>query len=87
MSSVRPSVGHPDDNLSRYQWVVTKLCMCIDIVEIWFEIANGHISPIFELSVRPSIFAFPDDYLCKHQWNSPKHGMYIDTVEIWFMDC
>ena len=30
-----------DDNLSKYQWIVTKLCMCIDIVEIWFGIANN----------------------------------------------
>ena len=29
-----------DDNLSK--------CMCIDIVEIWFGIANGQISSIFD---------------------------------------
>ena len=28
-------------NLSMYQWVVTKLGICIDIVEIWCWIANG----------------------------------------------
>ena len=22
----------PDDNLSNYQWIFTKLCMCIDIL-------------------------------------------------------
>ena len=33
----------PDDNFSKHQWIVTKLCMCIDIVEIWFEISNGQI--------------------------------------------
>ena len=39
--SVRPSVARtsvrcsfPDDNLSNYQWIFTKLGMCIDIVEI-----------------------------------------------------
>ena len=38
--SIRPSVVHPsvvsfsDDNLSEYQWIFTKLGMCIDIVEI-----------------------------------------------------
>ena len=31
----------PDDNLSKYQWIFAKLGMCIDIVEIWFGIANG----------------------------------------------
>ena len=37
----------PDDNLSKYQWLFTKLYICIDIVEIWFEIANGQISSNF----------------------------------------
>ena len=32
-----------DDNLNEYQWIATKLGMCIDIVEIWFGIANGQI--------------------------------------------
>ena len=38
----------PDDNLSKHQWIFTKLGMCIDIVEIWFGIANGQISSIFD---------------------------------------
>ena len=33
----------PDDNLSKHQWIFTKLGTCIDIVEIWFGIANGQI--------------------------------------------
>ena len=33
-----------DGNLSKYQWIVTKLDMCIDIAELWFWIANGQIS-------------------------------------------
>ena len=43
---VRLSVrfSFPDDNLSKNQWIFTKLDMCIDIVEIWFGIANGQIS-------------------------------------------
>ena len=52
--SVHPSVSHtsvyfsfPDDNLSKHQWIFTKLGMCIDIVEIWFGIANGQILSIF----------------------------------------
>ena len=36
-----------DDNLSKHQWIFTKLGMCIDIVEIWFGIANGQISSNF----------------------------------------
>ena len=38
----------PDDNLSKHQGIFTKLGMCIDIVEIWFGIANGQISSIFD---------------------------------------
>ena len=37
----------PDDNLSKHQWIFTKLGMCIDIMEIWFGIANGQILQIF----------------------------------------
>ena len=33
----------PGDNLSKHQWNFTKLGMRIDIVEIWFGIANGQI--------------------------------------------
>ena len=36
-----------DDNLSKNQWIFTKIVMCIDIVEICFGIANGQISLIF----------------------------------------
>ena len=49
-SVVRPSVrfSFPDDNLSKRQWIFTKLGMCIDIVEVWFGIANGQISSMFD---------------------------------------
>ena len=30
-----------DDNLGKNEWIFTKLGLCIDIVEIWFGIANG----------------------------------------------
>ena len=47
-SSVCPSLVRPSvDNLSKHQWIFTKLGMCIDIVEIWFGIANGQISSNF----------------------------------------
>ena len=52
--SVHLSVRHtsvrfsfPDDNLNKHQWIFTKLGICIDIVEIWFGIANGQISSNF----------------------------------------
>ena len=38
----------PEDNLSKYQGILTKLGTCIDIKEIWFGIANGHILSIFD---------------------------------------
>ena len=45
--SVRPSVVHPSvfrfRMMSKHQWMFTKLGICIDIVEIWFGIANGQI--------------------------------------------
>ena len=45
--SVRPSsvrFSFPKDNLSKHQWIFTKLGLCINIVEIWFGIANEQIS-------------------------------------------
>ena len=47
--SVRPSERFlfPDNNLSKHQWIFTKLGMCMDIVDIWFGIANGQISSKF----------------------------------------
>ena len=35
------------DNFSKYQSIFTKLDICIDIVEIWFGIANVQISSSF----------------------------------------
>ena len=60
---VRPSIGltsvrpflFPYGNLSKHQWTFIKLdtCMCIDIVEIWFGIANGQISSEFYRVICP----------------------------------
>ena len=62
----------PDNNLSKCQWIFTKLGMCIGIVEVWFRIANGQILSIFdyqfliELSAHNmSVFSLPDDHLSK----------------------
>ena len=42
-----------DDNLIKHQWTFTILGMCIDIVEIWFGIAYGQISSIFNIVICP----------------------------------
>ena len=55
-----PSVrfSFPDDNLSKRQWIFTKLGMCIGIVEIWFGMAYGQIASVFEeLSACDTIMA------------------------------
>ena len=41
--------------------------MCIDIVEIWFGIANGQFSLIFDIDICPKHIwiLFPDDNLSK----------------------
>ena len=33
-----------DDNLSKYQWLFTKLGVCINIVDIWFGIWANFIN-------------------------------------------
>ena len=48
-----PIFSFPDDNLSKRQWIFTKLGMCIDIVEIWIGIANGQISSNFDRVICP----------------------------------
>ena len=87
--SARPSsvrFSFPDDNLSKHQWIFTKLGMCIDIVDIWFGIANGQISSIFtELSALDTpIHSFLDDNLSKYQGILIKLAICIDIKEIWF---
>ena len=68
-SVVRPSVrlSFPDDNLSKHQWIFTKLGMCIDIVEIWLGLLMGKFRQFFtELSARDTpIFSVPDYNLSK----------------------
>ena len=43
----------PHDNLTKLQRIFTKLGVCIDIVEIWFGIANGQILSIFDRVICP----------------------------------
>ena len=59
-----PIFSFPGDNLSKHQWIFTKLGICIGIVEVWFGIANGQISSNFDGSYLPETrpyFRFPDD--------------------------
>ena len=48
-----PIFSFPDDNLSKHQWIFHQLGKCIDIVEIWFWIANGQISSIVDGVICP----------------------------------
>ena len=43
-----PIFSFPEDNLSKCQGILTKLGTCIDMKEIWFGIANGQISLMFD---------------------------------------
>ena len=54
-SVTRPSIHIlcPDGFLSKHQWIFTKLGMCIDIVELWFGIANAQISSNFDRVICP----------------------------------
>ena len=47
-----------DDNLSKYQCIFTKLGICIDVVEIWFGIANGQISSTLTVVSQRHIYIF-----------------------------
>ena len=49
-----------EDNFSKCQWSFTKFDMCIDIVEIWFGIANGQIWSIFDRVIRAQLFKAND---------------------------
>ena len=39
--------------MSIFQWICTKLGMCIDIMEIWFGIANLQILSVFNRVTCP----------------------------------
>ena len=92
LSIVHPSVrfSFPDDNLSKHQWIFTKSGVCIDIMEIWYGIANGQISSNFDGVICPFFFFFfffffiLGQNLSKSQGILTKLGMCIDMKEIWF---
>ena len=66
-----------DNNLSNYQWILTKLGMCIDIVKIWFGIANGQISALvakcyrfmflYDREIWKIVMKFAFSYCCKSE--------------------
>ena len=86
LSGVRQSVfSFPDDNLSKCQWIFTKLGVCIDIVEIWLGTVNGQILSVFDRDlpmIRP-YFHFRMINLVNINGFSPI-GVCIDIVKIWF---
>ena len=43
-----PIFSFPDDILSKCQGILIKPGTCIDMMEIWFGIANGQISSMFD---------------------------------------
>ena len=69
-----------DDNLSKYLWICTKLCMCIDNVELWFGIPNWKILSVFERN-QPATPHFQTD-TSKYLWMFTKTGMCINIVNI-----
>ena len=48
-----PIFSFPDDNLSKHQWIFTKLDTCIDMKKIWFRIAYRQISTMFDRVICP----------------------------------
>ena len=48
-------LSFPDDNRRIYCAIFTKLGMHIDILEIWFGIANGQILSIFDRVTCPPV--------------------------------
>ena len=62
-----PIFSFPDNNLSKWQGILTKLAIYIDIKEIWYGIANGKFRRIFmEFPARDMpIFSFPSNNLSK----------------------
>ena len=80
----RSVFSFPDDNLSTYQWIYTKLGVYNDIVEICFGIGK-FCQLLTELSARnTSVFSFLDDNFSKGQWIFTKLRMCLDIVYICF---
>ena len=81
-----PIFSFPVDNFSKYQGILTKLEICIDIKEMWFGIANKQISLHFGGVIYPRhahIFVSGLD-LSIYQGILTKLGTCIDIKGIWF---
>ena len=70
----------PDDNLSKCQWISTKLGICI-YIDLVLDCFFGRFRQFMaELSARDmSVVSFQDDNLRKYQWNFTKFGVCIDN--------
>ena len=67
--------------MSKYQWISTKIGMCIDIVEIWFGIANEQTLSILMLASVAQLDAQSDWRPEGHGFN-PRRGRQHSFVEI-----
>ena len=78
-----------DDNFSKYQWIFTRLGICIALI-LWrsaFRLLMAK-SSIFGLSGRnTSVFYFLDNNFSKSRWIFTKFDMCIDIVEICLGNC
>ena len=69
-------------HITRVNINICKFGMCIDIVEIWFWIANVQTSLIFDRVIRlPHVrISFADNNWSKYEWIFAKFGMCRDIV-------
>ena len=79
--------------LSKPQWILTfnKLDMCIDNKEVWFGIANGQVSSIFDRVICPGFIVSRFIYIVncmenKHKINTGHYGdfFYYSTSKVKF---
>ena len=73
-----------DNNFSKCQWIFTKLCVCIDIMDIAMRLLMAEFCLFLtELSARNTfLFYFQDNNLSKSQWIFTTFDVCIDSVEI-----
>ena len=89
----------PNVNLSKSQWIFNKLCVCINILQIWFEIVNGQISPIFDSylsAIRPyfhfwmitsvNINGFSPNLMCALILWSPGLGLLMGKFRLFLTE-
>ena len=74
-----------DDNFSKYQWIFTRLDICIALI-LWrsaLRLLKGETSILTESSARNiSIFYSYDNNLNKSQWIFTNFDVCIDIVKI-----